>query len=81
MKTKPEGTIDQEATKVSGRLQRLVMFIFKSIFNWAVMWCGLALFCSHHGKPYMGMGCLLFWILFMILAELKELNRKLTFKT
>jgi len=81
MEKNPESSTDQEATTGSGRLQRFVMFIFRGIFNWAVMWCSLALFSSYHGKPYIGVGCLLFWILFMILDQLKQINRKLTIGT
>lgn len=80
-KTETESKSAKNEKADSGRLHKLVRFIFKGIFNWAVVWGGLALLFSHGGKPYLGMGCLLFWILFMILDELKKLNRKLTFKT
>lgn len=59
-------------------LQRLVRFVFNGIFNWGTMWCSLALFVNHNGYPYIGLGCLFLWVLFMILDELKQINRKLT---
>ena len=58
-------------------LQRLVRFVFKGIFNWGTMWCSLALFTNYNGYPYIGLGCLFLWVLFMILDELKQINRKL----
>ena len=59
-------------------LHRGVRFIFKGIFNWNVMWASLALFSSHHGQPLIGMGCLILWVLFMILDQLKILNKKVS---
>lgn len=67
---------NQKKAPLAVILQRMVRFALNGIFNWGTWWCGIALFVNYNGYPYIGMGCLFLWVLFMILDELKTLNRR-----